>query len=122
MKTRKLGNLEVSSLGLGCMGLSYGYGKGLEKSEAIKLVQKAYDSGITLFDTAEAYGTLNEEIVGEALQSVRDKVTIATKFGIYMQNGTQVLDSKPERINKRLDSIEIKGDRYPPELAKRVGK
>lgn len=52
MKMRKLGNLEVSSLGLGCMGLSYGYGKGLEKSEAIKLVQKAYDSGITLFDTA----------------------------------------------------------------------
>jgi aryl-alcohol dehydrogenase-like predicted oxidoreductase len=101
MQKRKLGNsgLEVSALGFGCMGLSFGLGPATEKNEAIKVIRAAYDGGVTFFDTAEAYGPFtNEELVGEALAPVRDKVVIATKFGF--QNGipTQGTDSKPERI------------------------
>src|SRR5437868_8699662 len=101
MQKRKLGNseLEVSALGLGCMGLSFGFGPATEKSEAIKVVRAAYDGGVTFFDTAEAYGPFtNEELVGEALAPVRDKVVIATKFGF--ENGVpgQGTNSKPERI------------------------
>jgi aryl-alcohol dehydrogenase-like predicted oxidoreductase len=84
MQKRKLGKsgLEVSSLGFGCMGLSFGYGPATEKTEAIKVIRVAYDGGVTFFDTAEAYGPFtNEELVGEALASVRDQVVIATKFG-----------------------------------------
>ena len=74
--------LEVSALGLGCMGLSFGYGPATEKEQGIKLIRAAYEFGVTFFDTAEAYGPfLNEELVGEALAPVRDRVVIATKFG-----------------------------------------
>ncbi|MBP6181241.1 aldo/keto reductase, partial [Flavobacterium sp.] len=84
MKTRKLGNsgLEVSALGLGCMGLSYGYGPATETKDAIKLIRTAFEHGITFFDSAEAYGPfINEELLGEALAPFRDQVVIATKFG-----------------------------------------
>jgi aryl-alcohol dehydrogenase-like predicted oxidoreductase len=84
MQKRILGKsgLEVSALGLGCMGLSYGYGPATDKQDAIKLIRAAYDKGVTLFDTAEAYGPyINEELVGEAVAPFRDKVIIATKFG-----------------------------------------
>jgi aryl-alcohol dehydrogenase-like predicted oxidoreductase len=101
MKKRKLGRngLEVSALGFGCMGLSFGYGPATEKNEAIKLIRAAYDLGVTFFDTAEAYGPFtNEEIVGEALAPIRDKVVIATKFGFENGVPSQGLNSKPERI------------------------
>jgi aryl-alcohol dehydrogenase-like predicted oxidoreductase len=101
MQKRKLGTsgLEVSALGLGCMGLSYGYGPTLEKSEGIKLIRAAYEGGVTFFDTAEAYGPFtNEELVGEALAPVRENVVIATKFGFKNGIPTQGLDSRPERI------------------------
>jgi aryl-alcohol dehydrogenase-like predicted oxidoreductase len=84
MQKRKLGNsdLEVSALGLGCMGMSYGYGPPPNKQEMISLIRAAVERGITLFDTAEVYGPFtNEELVGEALAPVRDQVVIATKFG-----------------------------------------
>jgi aryl-alcohol dehydrogenase-like predicted oxidoreductase len=101
MHTRKLGNsgLEVSALGFGCMGLSFGLGRATEKTEAIKVIRAAYDGGVTFFDTAEAYGPFtNEELVGEALGPVRDKVVIATKFGFENGIPTQGTNSKPERI------------------------
>jgi aryl-alcohol dehydrogenase-like predicted oxidoreductase len=103
MQKRKLGksNLEVSALGLGCMGLSYGYGPAAEKEQAIKLIRTAYDSGVTFFDTAEAYGPyLNEELLGEALASIRDKVVIATKFGFVDGKPVLGLNSKPQHIRK----------------------
>jgi len=103
MKKRVLGNsgLEVSALGFGCMGLSFGFGPATEKQEAIKVIRAAYDGGVTFFDTAEAYGPfLNEEVVGEALEPVRDKVVIATKFGFVNGVPTQGLDSRPERIRQ----------------------
>ncbi len=100
MQKRKLGNsgLTVSAIGLGCMGLSFGYGPATDKNEAIALIQKAVDLGVTLFDTAEAYGASNEEIVGEALAPFRDKVVIATKFGFKDGDSTKGQDSRPERI------------------------
>ena len=101
MQKRKLGKsgLEVSALGFGCMGLSFGFGPATEKSEAIKVIRAAYDGGVTFFDTAEAYGPFtNEELVGEALAPVRDKVVIATKFGFENGVPTQGPNSKPERI------------------------
>jgi aryl-alcohol dehydrogenase-like predicted oxidoreductase len=99
MKKRKLGNLEVSAIGYGCMGLSFGFGPATEKNEAIKVIRTAYDGGVTFFDTAEAYGPFaNEELVGEALAPVRDKVVIATKFGFENGVPTQGPNSKPERI------------------------
>ena len=104
MQKRKLGNgnLEVSALGLGCMGLSYGYGPATEKHEAISLIRTAVERGITFFDSAEAYGPFkNEELLGEALAPMRDQVVIATKFGFKFdgdkQSGT---DSRPEHIRK----------------------
>src|ERR671911_564812 len=84
MKTRKLGNsnLEVSALGLGCMGMSFGYGPAADKNDMIKLIRAAVEKGVTFFDTAEVYGPFtNEELVGEALEPFRGQVTIATKFG-----------------------------------------
>src|SRR5512146_1343400 len=82
MKKRKLGNLEVAAIGYGCMGLSYGYGPAADRTEAIALIRAATERGVTLFDTAEAYGPFtNEELVGEALAPIRDQVVIATKFG-----------------------------------------
>jgi len=101
MKKRKLGksNLEVSALGLGCMGMSFGYGTIADKQEMIILIRNAFEQGITFFDTAEVYGPfLNEELVGEALEPLRDQVVIATKFGFNM-NGPG-LNSRPEVIRK----------------------
>lgn len=103
MQKRILGNqgLEVSELGLGCMGLSFGYGIPTEKSEAIKLLRTAYDKGITFFDTAECYGPFtNEELLGEALKPFRKEVVIATKFGFQDGDSTKGLDSSPARIRK----------------------
>jgi aryl-alcohol dehydrogenase-like predicted oxidoreductase len=103
MKTRKLGNspLEVSAIGLGCMGLSHGYGPATNRQEAISLIRAAVDRGVTFFDTAEVYGPyLNEDVVGEALAPVRERVVIATKFGFtFGDDGKQqILNSRPEHI------------------------
>ncbi|MCB0488405.1 MAG: aldo/keto reductase [Cyclobacteriaceae bacterium] len=101
MEKRKLGNtsLEVSAIGLGCMGLSYGYGQPTAEVDAIALIHKAYELGVTLFDTAESYAVgANEMLVGKALQPIRDKVVIATKFGFKGGDPTKGLDSRPENI------------------------
>ncbi|MDR3409426.1 MAG: aldo/keto reductase [Formivibrio sp.] len=101
MQKRKLGNggLEVSAIGLGCMGLSYGYGPATDKSAAIELIRRAYELGVTFFDTAEAYGPFtNEELLGEALAPFRDKVVIATKFGFTGGKVSDGMDSRPENI------------------------
>ena len=96
MQTRKLGQLEVSTLGLGCMGLSFAFGPPTDRPEAIKLIRAAYDRGVTFFDTAEAYGPgLNEEVVGEALEPMRDQVVIATKFGFRDGIPTKGPDKPP---------------------------
>ncbi len=107
MQKRKLGksNLEVSALGLGCMGMSFSYGEPKDKQEMISLLRTAVDRGITLFDTAEVYGPFtNEELVGEALSPVRDRVVIATKFGFKLDpnGGTRWsgVDSRPEHIKQ----------------------
>ncbi|HET6852251.1 MAG TPA: aldo/keto reductase [Pyrinomonadaceae bacterium] len=103
MQKRKLGNLEVSALGLGCMGMSSGYGPPKDKQQMISLIRTAVDRGITLVDTAEVYGPFtNEELVGEALGPVRDRVVIATKFGFKIgPKGEQFgVDSRPEHIKE----------------------
>ena len=104
MQKRKLGSssLEVSAIGLGCMGMSHGYGPAGDKQEMIALIHKAVESGVTFFDTAEVYGPFtNEELVGEALAPFCGQVVIATKFGIKIDpNGQQVADSRPERIKR----------------------
>ncbi|MBW8784481.1 MAG: aldo/keto reductase [Novosphingobium sp.] len=106
MQTRILGTsgLEVSALGLGCMGLSFAYGHALPPSEAIALIRAAYERGVTFFDTAEMYGPfVNEEIVGEALAPFRDKIVIATKFGFRIDRENRVpsgMDSRPEHIHE----------------------
>lgn len=123
MKTRKIGSqgLEVSAVGLGCMGMSFGYGPAADKNEMIKLLRSAVESGVTFFDTAEVYGPYdNEELLGEALAPFGDKVVIATKFGFkHGVNGptpADGLDSRPEHIKKavegslkrlRLDTIDL---------------
>lgn len=107
MKKRKLGTngLEVSALGLGCMGLSYGYGPETNKEDAIKLIRKAFDLGVTFFDTAEAYGPFkNEEVVGEALAPFRDQVVIATKFGFEKGKVDLGMNSKPENIRQMTEA------------------
>lgn len=100
MEKRKLGKngLEISALGLGCMGLTFGYGPATEKTEAIKLIRAAYEKGVTFFDSAEAYGQLNEEILGEAVAPFRNQVVIATKFGFKDGDSKLGVDSSPERI------------------------
>ena len=106
MDTRKLGGggLEVSAIGLGCMGLSYGYGPATEQQHGIALIRAAFERGVTFFDTAEAYGPgTNEELVGEALQPFRDRVVIATKFGFKDGRAEAGLDSRPERIRQVAD-------------------
>ena len=104
MKKRMLGNLEVSAIGLGCMGMSHGYGPASNKKDMIYLIHQAFDMGITFFDTAECYGPFeNENLVGEALEKYRDKVVIATKFGIQIENGKQILNAKPDTIKKSID-------------------
>jgi aryl-alcohol dehydrogenase-like predicted oxidoreductase len=107
MEKRKLGNLEVSALGLGCMGLSYGYGPATDKQDAIALIRAAFERGVTLFDTAEAYGPFtNEVVVGEAVAPFRDQVVIATKFGFtFGPNGELTgTDSRPEHIKEVADA------------------
>src|SRR3954464_1276794 len=110
MQKRKLGNsnLEVSALGLGCMGLSFGYGPATDKREAISLIRAAVERGVTFFDTAEVYGPLtNEEVVGEALEPFRGDVVVATKFGWRAgpEDTTRwsALDSRPEHIKKAIE-------------------
>src|SRR5499433_1455567 len=105
MKKRELGNsgLEVSAIGLGCMGMSFGYGPPKEKQEMISLIRGAVEHGVTFFDTAEIYGPFtNEELVGEALGPMRERVVIATKFGFKIgPKGEQIgLDSRPEHIKE----------------------
>jgi len=106
MKKRKLGkgNLEVSAIGLGCMGLSFGYGPAVDKKEGIALIQAAVERGVTFFDTAEVYGPFtNEELVGEALAPFREQAVIATKFGFKIDPNTgkqDGLDSRPEHIKE----------------------
>ncbi|CAN7238229.1 aldo/keto reductase [Devosia sp. LjRoot3] len=105
MKKRILGKggLEVSAIGLGCMGISQSYGVPLETAEGVKLIRGAFERGITFFDTAEVYGPYkNEEVVGEALEPIRDQVVIATKFGFDI-DGSGVPDSRPERIRKAVE-------------------
>ncbi len=117
MKKRKLGNsgLEISEIGLGCMGMSFGYGVIADHKQSIDLIRKAVELGVTFFDTAEVYGPyINEELVGEALEPFKGKVVIATKFGWNI--GGEGLDSRPERIRKvaeaslkrlKVDSIDL---------------
>ena len=109
MKTRELGQggPQVSAIGLGCMGISFGYADKLSKEDGIKLIRGAYERGVTFFDTAEVYGPFeNEEVVGEALRPVRDKVVIATKFGFNIRpDGQQLpgMNSRPEHIRQAVD-------------------
>ena len=113
MQMRELGNsgLSVSAIGLGCMGMSHGFTPLPDKQEMIALLREAVDRGVTFFDTAESYGPFtNEELLGEALQPVRDRVTIATKFGFYMMRsgqggsfGARDIDSRPETIRKAVE-------------------
>ena len=118
MQTRTLGNsgLQVSALGFGCMGLSFGYGPATDRNAGIAIIRAAVDAGVTFFDTAEAYGPFtNEGLVGEALHPFRDRVVIATKFGFKFENGKQAgLDSRPSHVRevaeaalKRLDTDRI---------------
>ena len=109
MKKRRLGksNLEVSAIGLGCMGMSFGYGPAKDKQEMISLIRAAFEQGVTFFDTAEMYGPFtNEELAGEALAPFREKVVIATKFGFKIgPKGEQIgLDSRPEHIKEVADA------------------
>jgi len=109
MQKRKLGksNLEVSAIGLGCMGLSFGYGPAVDKQQGISLIRGAVERGVSFFDTAEVYGAYtNEDLVGEALAPFRDQVVIATKFGFKIDdNGKQAgLDSRPEHIKEVADA------------------
>src|ERR1700736_1400053 len=109
MRQRQLGKsgLQVSALGLGCMGLSHGYGPAVEKSEGIALIRAAVDQGVTFFDTAEVYGAYtNEELVGEALAPLRDKVVIATKFGFNITSEGKMngLNSKPAHIREVIEA------------------
>ena len=108
MKQRQLGTsgLSVSALGLGCMGLSHGYGPATERNQAVSLIRAAVDRGVTFFDTAEVYGPyLNEEVVGQALAPVRDRVVIATKFGFTFgdDDKQQILNSRPEHIRRAVE-------------------
>jgi aryl-alcohol dehydrogenase-like predicted oxidoreductase len=106
MLKRKLGDLEVSSLGLGCMGMSQSYMPKPKRKDMIKLIQAAVESGVTFFDTAEAYGPFeNEELVGQALAPYRDDVVIATKFGFKIEGGKQAgVDSRPDHIKEVVDA------------------
>ncbi|KQP68399.1 aldo/keto reductase [Methylobacterium sp. Leaf112] len=107
MKTRTLGTggPEVSAIGLGCMGLSYGYGPATETREAVALIRAAFERGVTFFDTAEAYGPfVNEEVLGKALAPIRDRVVIATKFGFPGGDVQKGLDSRPENIRAVADA------------------
>src|SRR5436190_2844307 len=108
MEMRALGtsDLKVSALGFGCMGISFGYGQPTSRQDGIAIIRAAVDGGVTFFDTAEAYGPFaNEELVGEALGPVRDRVVIATKFGFTFEGGKQAgLDSRPAHIREVADA------------------
>src|SRR5215208_6117766 len=105
MKTRRLGSLEVSALGLGCMGMSQSYGPA-DEAESIATIHRAIELGVTFFDTAEVYGPFhNEELLGRALQGRRDQVVIATKFGFRIEGGKIVgMDSRPEHIREVVEA------------------
>lgn len=116
MHTRELGKsgLHVSELGLGCMGLSFGLGPAVDPKDGVALIRAAFDRGVTFFDTAEAYGPYtNESLVGEALEPVRDKVVIATKFGFVDGIPTKGMDSRPERIREHVEAalVRLRTDR-----------
>src|SRR6266478_2618297 len=105
MQTRELGRsgLEVSAIGLGCMGISFSYATKLSRNDGVKLIREAVERGVTFFDTAEVYGPFeNEQVVGEALRPFRDRVVIATKFGFSFEGGKQLpgVNSRPERIRE----------------------
>ena len=103
MKVRRLGGLEVSEMGAGCMSISANYGPPADRGQGIKVIRTAYESGVTFFDTAEVYGPYtNEDLVGEALAPFRDKVVIATKFGFDIEAGG--LNSRPEHIKKVVEA------------------
>jgi aryl-alcohol dehydrogenase-like predicted oxidoreductase len=107
MHKRKIGRLEVSALGLGCMGLSHGYGAATDTKDAVKLIRAAHDHGVTFFDTAQVYGPFtNEDVVGEALQPIRDEVVIATKFGFELPSpdGGQHMNSRPDYVRQSVDA------------------
>ena len=104
MKTRKLGTLEVSEQGFGCMNISANYGPAADRSTGIQVIRTAHERGITFFDTAEVYGPFtNEDLVGEAISPFRDNVVIATKFGFDMEAGGS-LNSKPTHIRKVVEA------------------
>ena len=104
MKTRKLGTLEVSELGAGCMSISANYGPPAESSQGIKVIRTAYEKGVTFFDTAEVYGPYtSESLVGEAVAPFRDKIRIASKFGFDLESGAGGLNSRPDHIKKVVD-------------------
>jgi aryl-alcohol dehydrogenase-like predicted oxidoreductase len=109
MHHRTLGSsgLDVSAIGLGCMGMTHGYGLAHDRADMINIIRAAVDLGVTFFDTAQVYvdGPLsNEDLVGEALQPVRDQVVIATKFAIDLIDGQQVVNSQPDHVKKTVDS------------------
>src|SRR5258708_35651188 len=125
MQKRTLGKsgLEVSAIGLGCMGLSFAYGPAVDKQQGIALIRAAVERGVTLFDTAEAYGPFtNEKLVGEALAPFRDYVVIATKFGFQNGDSTAGLDSRPARIREVAAASlkRLKTDRIDPFYQHRV--
>src|SRR6476661_3546963 len=105
-RTLGRGGLEVSALGFGCMGISFGYGPATAREDGLAILRAAFDGGVTFFDTAEAYGPFaNEELVGKALAPMRDQVVIATKFGFKFENGKQAgLDSRPSHIREVADA------------------
>lgn len=105
MQKRNLGGLEVSAIGLGCMGLSFGYGSGVSTADGVELIRAAFDKGVTFLDTAECYGPFtNEALLGEAVQPFRDQVVLATKFGFEEGDSTRAPDSRPERIRAVADA------------------
>src|SRR5947209_8045198 len=107
MQTRKLGNLNVSAIGYGCMGLTGAYGAGLPHDDGVAMIRAAFERGVTMFDTAEAYGPFtNEELVGEAVKPFRDRVTVATKFGFGIRpDGSRYgIDSRPQHIREVVDA------------------
>ena len=115
MKTRTLGQgLEVSEIGLGCMGLTFGYGTPTDEQKAVELIRKAFDLGVTFFDTAEAYSKgLNEQLLGKAVKSFRTEVVLATKFGFKNGDPSQGLDSSPKRIREVVEnSLKYLGTDY----------
>jgi aryl-alcohol dehydrogenase-like predicted oxidoreductase len=131
MHHRTLGSsgLDVSAIGLGCMGMTHGYGPAHDRADMINIIRAAVDLGVTFFDTAQVYvdGPLsNEDVVGEALQPVRDQVVIATKFGIDLIDGQQVANSQPDHVKKDRRQLAqpspLRGDRPALPASRRPGR